>query len=67
MKAAGVEMFNQYGAMNVVSTLADGDVTKYDAVFTTQYSVCLLELMIRKTKVAYENNYHDIIIKRSKQ
>lgn len=43
-KEAGIDRFTKFGLFNLIYTLANGDVTKYDQVFNISYGEAFLTL-----------------------
>lgn len=58
---AGIEKFDELGVYMQFSDLTGGDVTKFEHVRHTKYSICFLELKKRKIQSEYDKRYFEII------
>ena len=64
---AGIEVFNQYGALNTLETLSGGDILKYELVKGLMYDEVYTKLLMNKDKRIFEKNYRDIVTENSKE
>lgn len=51
--AADVEALSVFGELNVIDSLANGDVTKYEAVLKVQYITCFLKMKLNVAQAEY--------------
>jgi len=58
---AGIDMFNEFGVMNIVDTLAGGDVLKYEDILNLEYNVVFLKLRKSLVESIYQENYKQIL------
>jgi hypothetical protein len=58
---AGVDRFEKFGEFNLIYNLADGDVTKFDAVFNLSYSEAFTTLYRRAEESRYQKALRKII------
>lgn len=63
---AGIEDFDELGIYLQFNELTNGDVTKFEAVRKTKYSICLLELIHRKKVADYTKKINDIQLRKMK-
>lgn len=61
---AGIENFNQFGYFATVDRLADGDVTKYDAVGAIDYATVYAKLLLNKVDSEYSKRLIEIKTKK---
>jgi hypothetical protein len=62
--AAGVEVFQKYGAFLQIDTLAGGDPTKYEQIKALNYSICFTKLLLEKDRNEYFDRYSKLSIKK---
>lgn len=63
---AGISMFDEFGVMNIVDTLAGGDVLKYDAILNLEYNTVFLKLRKSNVESIYQENYSKILAQKNK-
>lgn len=57
---AGIEVFERYGAINVLETLSGGDVLKWETVKGLSYEVVYVKLCLNRDKAEYEKKYREL-------
>lgn len=58
--AAGAENFSMFGEYNVLNSLSNGDLTKWDAIKQTPYEYCLTKLLMNKTQSQFDKKYAEL-------
>ena len=58
---AGIDRFNKFGEFNLIYTLANGDVTKYEKVFNITYSEAFTTLYRRAEEARFTKQLHKIL------
>lgn len=64
--AAGLDMFSEFGVVNVLSSLAGGDVLKYNEVLNLDYDTVFIRLKMSKTEAVFQNNLTEIWRRKNK-
>lgn len=60
-KAAGIDRFKELGYMNQIDMVAQGDVTKYEAVLAIDYNTIFTKLLQIKISNTFAEDYRRII------
>lgn len=63
---AGISMFDEFGVMNIVDTLANGDVLKYESILNLEYNIVFLKLRKSHVESIYQENYSKILAQKNK-
>lgn len=63
-KRAGIDMFEEFGAMNTVNALAGGDILKYNEVLKMDYNTVFVKLKMSKVERIFQENYNKILSKK---
>jgi hypothetical protein len=63
---AGISMFDEFGVMNIVDTLANGDVLKYDAILNLEYNTVFLKLRKSYVESIFQENYSKVLSQKNK-
>jgi hypothetical protein len=63
---AGIKNFDKFAEFNVIYSLANGDVTKYNAVFNLEYNDAFITLYRKAEEARYSNRLNKIISQRNK-
>ena len=58
---AGVKMFEKFGALNSIDTLAGGDILKYTAVQQIEYNVAFMKLLLLHHTAVFQENLQSIL------
>lgn len=58
---AGIDMFNEYGVMNTIKALANGNILNYEAVLKMEYSTVYLHLKMNNTDAIFKENYAKVL------
>ncbi len=66
-KAAGLELFNEFGVMNTIKALAGGDILKYNEVVKLEYNLVFTHLKMNKVSKVYQENYSTILRNKSRR
>ena len=61
---AGLDMFDEFGIMNTVNALANGDILKYDEVMKIDYNTVFIKLKMSKFERIFNENYSKIMAKK---
>jgi hypothetical protein len=62
---AGIKTFEKFGEFNVIYSLANGDVTKYNGVFDLEYNDAFLTLYRKAEETRFSRKYSKIIQRKS--
>lgn len=57
-------MFDQFGIMNTVDSLAGGDILKYEKVLRMDYNTVFAKMFRNKLEGLYQENYRKILEKK---
>jgi len=63
-KRAGIDMFNEFGIMNTIDSLANGNVLNYEKVLQIDYNTIFIKLKMCKFANTYKENYSKIMSKK---
>lgn len=58
---AGIENFNQFGIINIIDTLAFGDILKWKEIMELSYTDVFVKLKKNKLESEFNKKYHKII------
>lgn len=58
---AGVKMFDEFGVMNTIDSLANGNILNYDKVLKIDYNTVFIKLKMLKFASQYKENYSKIM------
>ena len=61
---AGLNMFDEFGIMNTVDSLASGNILNYDKVLKIDYNTVFIKLKMLKFASQYKENYAKIMSKK---
>ena len=61
---AGLNMFDEFGVMNTIRALADGDILKYENILKLDYNSVYLHLRMSKCETIFQRNYQKIMSKK---
>lgn len=61
---AGLNMFDEFGVMNTVDALANGNILDYDKVLKIDYNTVFIKLKMLKFTGQYKENYSKIMSKK---
>ncbi len=59
-RQAGIDMFDEFGIMNTVDSLAGGDVLNYEKILNIDYNTIFIKLKMLKFAGIYNKNYSKI-------
>lgn len=62
---AGVSNFDKFGEFNVIYSLANGDVTKYNAVFNIEYSEAFITLYRKAEEMRFTKKLNALLKKQT--
>lgn len=60
-RRAGIEKFDQFGIMNVVDSLAGGDILKYEQVLKIDYNTVFMKMLRSKVESDFQRRYSKIM------
>lgn len=63
-KDAGIKRFEKFGEFNVIYSLANGDITKYDLVFNSSYNDAFLTLWRKVEESKFQKKLNNLISKK---
>jgi hypothetical protein len=58
---AGIDRFNQFAEFNVIYSLADGDISKYEAVFNLSYDEAFITLARKAEEARYSKRLRKVM------
>jgi hypothetical protein len=61
---AGIQMFDEFGVMNTVDSLAQGNVLNYEKILEIDYNTIFIKLKMIKFASIYKENYSKIMSKK---
>lgn len=61
---AGLSMFEEFGIMNTIRALADGNILNYDKILKIDYNTVYLHLKMSKCETMFQRNYQKIMSKK---
>lgn len=62
--AAGSSMYEEFGVMNTIRSVAQGNILNYDKVLEIEYNVIFMYLKMAKTDTIFQTNYQKAISKK---
>lgn len=64
---AGIKQLDKYGMMNLIDSLAGGDILKYEAVLMMEYTVAFTKLRMNKDSELFRRRYADVMKNENKK
>ncbi len=58
---AGIKQLDKYGMMNLIDSLAGGDLLKYESVLMMEYGVAFTKLRMNKDAKLFRRRYSEVI------
>lgn len=63
-KLAGVSMYDEFGIMNTIRAVAQGNILNFDKVLEIEYNVVFIYLKMAKTDSIFQTNYQKVLNKK---
>jgi len=63
-KLAGVSMYDEFGVMNTIRAVAQGNILNFDRVLEIEYNVVFIYLKMAKTDSIFQTNYQKVLNKK---
>lgn len=63
-KLAGVSMYDEFGVMNTIRAVAQGNILNFDKVLEIEYNVVFMYLKMAKTDSIFQTNYQKVLNKK---
>lgn len=63
-KLAGVSMYDEFGIMNTIRAVAQGNILNFDKVLEIEYNVVFMYLKMAKTDSIFQTNYQKVLNKK---
>lgn len=63
-KLAGVSMYDEFGIMNTIRAVAQGNILNFDRVLEIEYNVVFIYLKMAKTDSIFQTNYQKVLNKK---
>lgn len=61
---AGTSMYEEFGVMNSIRAVAQGNILNFDKVLEIEYNVVFMYLKMQKTDTIFQKNYQKILSKK---
>jgi hypothetical protein len=58
---AGISRFDKFKQFNVIYSLADGDITKFDVIFNVSYSDAFITMYRKAEELRYSKKLQQVI------
>lgn len=65
--AAGVNMFEEFGVMNTIKALANGNILNYEKVLKIEYNTVFNHMRMNKTESIFQENYRKVMEQKHKR
>ena len=63
-RLAGVSMYDEFGIMNTIRAVAQGNILNFDKVLEIEYNVVFIYLKMAKTDSIFQTNYQKVLNKK---